>query len=75
LAPVENRGVPGHCTQLRAVGVPSVVPGERLVARPLVEADPTDLEELRSWASIVVLFGGLAVAVIIGLVVLAFCAQ
>ena len=35
---------------------------------------PTDLEELTNWASILVLFGGLAVAVIIGLAVLAFCA-
>jgi len=36
--------------------------------------DPTDLEELTSWTSRIILFGGLAVAVIIGLVVLAFCA-
>jgi hypothetical protein len=34
--------------------------------------DPTDVEELTSWASILILFGGVAVAVIIGLVVLAF---
>ena len=33
---------------------------------------PTDLEELTSWASILILFGGLAMAVIIGAVVLAF---
>jgi hypothetical protein len=34
--------------------------------------DPTDLEELTSWASRIIVFGGLAAAtVIIGLVVLA----
>jgi hypothetical protein len=36
--------------------------------------DPTELEEITSWASRVILFGGLAVAIIIGLAVLAFCA-
>jgi hypothetical protein len=35
--------------------------------------DPTDLEEITSWASRIILFGGLAVAAIIGLVVLACC--
>jgi hypothetical protein len=36
--------------------------------------DPTDLEELTSWTSRIILFGGLALAIFIGLVVLAFCA-
>lgn len=41
---------------------------------PLDEHDPSDLEELTHWTARIILFGGLPVAVIIGLVVLAFCA-
>jgi len=36
--------------------------------------DPTDLEELTHWTARIILFGGIAVAIIIGLVILAFCA-
>jgi hypothetical protein len=36
--------------------------------------DPTDLEELTHWTARIIIFGGIAVAIIIGLVVLAFCA-
>jgi hypothetical protein len=34
--------------------------------------DPTDLEEITRWTSRIILFSGLAAAIIIGLVVLAF---
>ena len=36
--------------------------------------DPTDLEEFTHWTARIILFGGIAVAIIIGLVILAFCA-
>jgi hypothetical protein len=34
--------------------------------------DPTDLEELTSWTACILVIGGIAVALLIGLVALAF---
>jgi hypothetical protein len=36
--------------------------------------DPTDLEDLTSWASLIIGVGGFAVAIIVLVLTLAFCA-